>query len=216
MKTISTGITETLPTFDYDRYIKKLSNKYGQNKFNQDLEQEGQLGLILARKKFNPSIGDFHKYAQWYIKGYMQKYLTQYSRLVKIPPKILFDKDNQFEDNQNSNISLSTEIDENKTYQDIYGPIQPEFEIKEINPIIPLLKQYVSQLKERYQLILNLRYNEEKTIEEIGDILGVSRQAVDDQLGKALSQLQKAFGVEQKRIKGERMGSDRTRIKKQK
>lgn len=216
MKTISTGITETLPTFDYDRYIKKLSNKYGQNKFNQDLEQEGQLGLILAREKYNPSIGDFHKYAQWYIKGYMQNFLTKHSRLVKIPQNVLLNKDNEFEDNQSSNISLSTQIDENKTYEDLYGPIQPEFEIKEINPIITLLKQYLSQLKERYQLILNLRYNEEKTIEEIGDILGVSRQAVDDQLGKALSQLQSKFGIEQKRNKGERMGSDRTRIKKQK
>jgi len=195
----------TASTFNYDRYIKKLANKYGQNKYNEDLYQEGFIGLSIAKERYNDSIGDFHNYAQWYIKGYMQKFLTNHSRLVRIPSNQL--KNDEFNDNQSSNISFDQQLDEDKTYQDVYGPIEPEFEIKEINPFISLLRQYQSELKERYQLILNLRYNEEKTIEEIGQVLGISRQAVDQQLERAILELQSKFGIEQKRNKGERIST---------
>lgn len=200
---------EQTSNFNYDRYIKKLANKFGRNEFNEDLEQEGQIGLMIAKERYQPEIGDFHNYAQWYIKGYMQKYLTDYSRLVRVPSNIIKDKEN-FQDNQSSNISFDQPLDEDKTYLDVYGPIQEEFEIIENNPILGVLRQYISQLKERYQLILKLRYFEGKTITQIAEILDISRQAVDLQLAAALGQLQEKFGLEKKRNKGERIKKQKT------
>lgn len=195
----------TATTFNYDRYILKLANKYGQNKFTEDLQQEGYIGLHLARERYNPSIGEFHQFAQWYIKGYMQKYLTNNSRLVRVPSNVIKDTKN-FEDNQSSNISLDQQIDEDKTYGDIYGPVQEEFEIKETNPIIVLLHKHLDKLKPNYQTILRLRYFEEKTYEEIAEELKMSRENVRQLHDKAINKLQEFFGIEQtiqkrKRIK---------------
>ena len=203
----------TATTFNYERYIKKLANKFGQDKFVQDLEQEGQIGLMIARERYQPEIGDFHNYAQWYIKGYMQKYLTNNSRLVRVPSNIVKDKEN-FEDNQTSNISFDQQLDEDKTYMDVYGPIEEEFEIQENNPILDVLRHYLSELKERYQFILKMRYYDGKTVTEIAEVLGISRQAVDLQLAAALGQLQQKFGVERKRLKGQRMQKQKTPDKK--
>lgn len=194
----------TATTFNYDRYIIKLANKFGQDKFTEDLQQEGYIGLHLARERFNPSIGEFHQFAQWYIKGYMQKYLTDNSRLVRVPSNVVKDKQN-FEDTQSSNIYFSQQIDEDKTYEDIYGPVQPEFDIPETNPIVTLLNQYLDKLKPNYQTILRLRYYDELTYEEIAEQLNVSRENVRQLHDKAINKLQEFFGIDKSITKHQRI-----------
>jgi RNA polymerase sigma-32 factor len=50
-----------------------------------DLIQEGNLGLIMAIKKFDPDRGNrLNTYAQWWIKAYILKFLLDNSRLVKV------------------------------------------------------------------------------------------------------------------------------------
>jgi RNA polymerase sigma factor (sigma-70 family) len=192
----------TASTYNYDRYIQKLANKYSQDKFYDDLYQEGHIGLHLATQNYDEKYGDFHNYAQWYIVGRMKNYLTNFSRTVKIPASQLNKNNKSYnEDYQyiidGHTISIDQQIgDEDKTYGDLYlPPHQPE-EFKEEEPIIKLLRQYLDQLKERYQTILNLRYNEAMTLEEIAEKLNVTREAVRLQHDKAIAKLQELFNVE--------------------
>ena len=50
-----------------------------------DLIQEGNLGIIMALKKFDPSRGvRFATYAQWWIKAYILKYLMDNYSIIRI------------------------------------------------------------------------------------------------------------------------------------
>jgi RNA polymerase sigma-32 factor len=61
--------------FEYKSYGVKLL----------DLVQEGNIGLMMAVKKFNPYKGyRFISYAIWWIKAYMQNYIIKTWSLVKI------------------------------------------------------------------------------------------------------------------------------------
>jgi RNA polymerase sigma-32 factor len=61
--------------FEYKSYGVKLL----------DLIQEGNIGLMMAVKKFNPYKGyRFISYAIWWIKAYMQNYIIKTWSLVKI------------------------------------------------------------------------------------------------------------------------------------
>jgi len=55
-------------------------------KFNEDLFQEGVLGLIRATEKFNNQSGiTFEYYAQWWIKSYINKAYKYKSKCVHLP-----------------------------------------------------------------------------------------------------------------------------------
>jgi RNA polymerase sigma factor (sigma-70 family) len=194
----------TASTYNYDRYIQKLANKYSQDKFYDDLYQEGHIGLHLATQNYDEKYGDFHKYAQWYIVGRMKNYLTNFSRTVKIPASQLNKNNKSYnEDYQHivdgHTISIDQQIgDEDKTYGDLYlPPHQPE-EFKEEDPIIKLLRQYLGQLKGKYQTILKLRYFQEKTYLEIATELNTSIENIRQQHDKAINQMQELFGAEKK------------------
>ncbi len=62
-------------TFEYKSYGVKL----------QDLIQEGNIGLMMAVKKFNPYKGyRFISYAIWWIRAYIQNFIIKSWSLVKI------------------------------------------------------------------------------------------------------------------------------------
>jgi RNA polymerase sigma-32 factor len=69
------------------RLVVKIAMEFQQNWLHniQDLIQEGNLGLIQALKKFDPSRGvKFGFYAAYWIKAYILKYIMDNWRLVKI------------------------------------------------------------------------------------------------------------------------------------
>jgi len=63
--------------------IAREYRHYGQSLA--DLVQEGNLGLMVALKKFDPEQGNrFISYAVWWIRAYIQNYIMQAWSLVKI------------------------------------------------------------------------------------------------------------------------------------
>lgn len=198
---------------EYRRYILVTVNNYTTDEFEkEELIQSANIALWKAYGKYQPNQGDFHSYALVYIKGAMKNWLTTNSRTVKVSARkvneILKDENQTFK----KMISINQENEENINLDETIAYEEEDNSTDDHEELIrALLRHYLSQLKERYQIILKLRYIEEKSIKEIGEELGLTRQAVDQQLTKAIAQLQKAFGVEQKRIKGERVGFNKNK-----
>jgi RNA polymerase primary sigma factor len=70
------------------RFVVSVAKMYQGNsvtKFS-DLINEGNAGLIEAARSFDPTTGfKFISYAVWYIRKDMLKYLTNYSRMIRVP-----------------------------------------------------------------------------------------------------------------------------------
>lgn len=68
------------------RFVVKIANEYRTYGFKlMDLVQEGNIGLLMAIKKFNPHKGyRLLTYAVWWIKAYMQEFIIKNWSLVKI------------------------------------------------------------------------------------------------------------------------------------
>jgi RNA polymerase sigma-32 factor len=83
------------------RFVVKIANEYrGYGIKLLDLIQEGNIGLMLAVKKFNPERGTrLISYAVWWIRSYIHNYIIKCWSLVKIgttqAQKKLFFKLNQ-------------------------------------------------------------------------------------------------------------------------
>jgi len=68
------------------RFVVKIAFEYKSYKVKlQDLIQEGNIGLMMAVKKFNPYKGyRFISYAIWWIRAYIQNFIIKTWSLVKI------------------------------------------------------------------------------------------------------------------------------------
>jgi len=68
------------------RFVVKVANEYrGYGLRLLDLVQEGNIGLMMAVKKFDPARGTrLITYAVWWIRAYMQNYIMRSWSLVKI------------------------------------------------------------------------------------------------------------------------------------
>lgn len=201
----------------YRRYLLVTVNNYTTDEYEkEELIQSANIAIWKAYEKYDKTQGDFHSYALVYIKGAMMNWLTRNSRTVKpsarLVNEILSDETETFK----KTISIDIQNEDGINLDETIGIEEEDNELDDQQEAIrSLLRQYLSQLKEQYQIILKLRYVEEKSINDIGIELGLTRQAVDQQLTKAISQLQKAFGVEQKRHKGVRVGYNKNKqIKK--
>ncbi len=68
------------------RLVVKIANEYHRNPLSLlDLIQEGNIGLMQAAKKYDPSRGvKLSSYAAWWIRAYILRYIMDNWRLVKL------------------------------------------------------------------------------------------------------------------------------------
>lgn len=104
------------------RFVVKIANEYRGYGFKLlDLIQEGNIGLMLAVKKFNPERGiRLISYAVWWIRAYIHNYIIRCWSLVKIgttqAQKKLFFKLNQTrrllgrQDGENDNSEIADHL----------------------------------------------------------------------------------------------------------
>jgi RNA polymerase sigma factor (sigma-70 family) len=171
------------------RYIEIISNQYGQDQDTvKDLEQVGRIGLWTAYQRYDPTKEiPFIKYAVWYIKKEMTKFLAENGRTIRIPNNLVYDKNFV---PTTLTTSLNTPINEDGgTLHDVIGS-----EVSEEENDYSSLKTALMSLKEKERILIEMYYgintdNPPMNYREIGEALGTSRQNIEEKIKKALLKL---------------------------
>lgn len=178
------------------RFVVKIANEYLGYMDIEDLINEGNLGLMHAAEKFNPSTGNkFITYAVWWIRAYIQKAIRETSTGIKFPS-------HKFDEMKKSKWKLASldspiKTDEGTTLleclQDDYlMPPETEFFQKEL---MAHLKSFIKMLKPNEKAVIIKRYGldgkEPMTLSEIGSLMGYSKERIRQLENRVLAQLKK-------------------------
>lgn len=220
------------------RFVVNIAKRYaGYNIPFQELISAGNLGLVEAAKRYDPSKGvKFISYAVWWIKQSIMELINKQTDIIKKPQKSY----SIFSKIDNAYIRLKEELQREPTFEEIENFIKEEGIDKDIIKSYFLNKKYFVSLDEpidtddedmilsdlisnygtediekdileddiKYQLnklldylsprekkIIIHRYGldgeEPKTLKEVGDILGISRERVRQIEVRALRKLKK-------------------------
>ncbi|GAB6072711.1 RNA polymerase sigma factor RpoD/SigA [Venenivibrio stagnispumantis] len=220
------------------RFVVNIAKRYaGYNIPFQELISAGNLGLVEAAQRYDPSKGvKFISYAVWWIKQSIMELINKQTDIIKKPQKSY----SIFSKIDNAYIRLKEELQREPTFEEIENFIKEEGIDKDIIKSYFLNKKYFVSLDEpidtddedmilsdlisnygtediekdileddiKYQLnklldylsprekkIIIHRYGldgeEPKTLKEVGDILGISRERVRQIEVRALKKLKK-------------------------
>lgn len=148
MKTISTGITETISTFEtnweqYKNMAYKLYLSFNvDSSHREDLLQSSRIGLYKAMNTFKEGAGSTYTSWVWtYMRKEMIEYINQNIRIVRIPVNELRNKERQFQPTDYINSLDDTYLDNSEP---LYSTIAYDDEEYQETDITPLKKQYLN------------------------------------------------------------------------
>ena len=178
---------------------KRFFNRSYESLTHMDLIEAGKIGLIEAIEKFDYKKGyRFSTYASYYIKKEIIKEIYNADRMIR-RPYYYEEKLTKNKENVDNILSLEEDItnlltEDSKPLMyfikddscDIYEDIS-YFELKEI------INDILNTLTPRQKQVLLLRYgfdnNEFKNLEEVGKLIGISREGTRKALVKAFKKI---------------------------
>lgn len=185
-----------------DNYKKHCSE------FLMDIIQEGNIGLMVAVKKFNPYLGNkFCTYAEYWINAYIKKYIMDNWSIVKsctteLKRKLFFKSHEIVEDETHEHYEEARKMQALKYGQESLNDniSNIEGEIPKLNMLVDnrpnqhvLLETFQEELelsnkisqsmgklseRQRYVLSQNIMADEPKKLSEISNELNISRERV--------------------------------------
>lgn len=172
------------------RFVVKIAYEYASYGVRlADLVQEGNIGLMTAVKKFDPEKGfRLISYAVWWIRATIQNYILKTWSLVKIGTtrlqRKLFSKTDKAKKAFLRDFSLDTPIsdDSQTTHLDLLPASDNQEELvgrAEQNKTLKVqVAKALSQLNDRERVIVEKRLmtDEPMTLQELGNLYGISRE----------------------------------------
>lgn len=151
---------------DHKKIIYKIVNSYCRNKEDRkDLEQEIIIQLWNSFDNYNPE----YKYSTWMYRIALNVAISFYRKEKKWYAKSDFH-------NEDSLFSMTDEEDDNS----------------EMDQNIRLLQEFINELNELNKALM-LLYLEEKSYEEISEILGITKTNVATKIGRIKIKLKERF-----------------------
>jgi len=199
------------------RFVIKVAKQYqNQGLTLPDLIAEGNYGLMKAIENFDWGRNlRFISYAVWWIKQSILQSLNENSRTIRLPVNVVQDLHRAKKEIQNTNKELDSKFtslptttgldnyinDEGDTLMDLIvnsdSPSPDEmFDTK--GQLKSCLKDLMNVLDEREQIIINDYFGisgTAKTLEEIGDYFGLTKERVRQIKEKALRKLRSESSI---------------------
>lgn len=147
-----------------------------------DLVNVGTLGLIRAGKKFDPELGyAFSTYAAVWIRSFIQRYLDDHARLVRIPVHVVGDAEKRAALPPERVVWLDGFDDDVVGKAD--GGADEALERRDVERLIDSIKS------ERTRRMVRLRYFQECSLKQIGAEFGVSRERARQLVARGLEEM---------------------------
>ncbi len=160
----------------------------------EELVQECRIGLLKALEKWEPERGAFSTCAIWWLRQAMTREPNSGTSSGVVPVHAHTNKTTRvhvLRAHQITSLDKPFGGDDERTFKDMLPDATeaPEFDAKDLDAIPDLLKL----LPERQRFVIQRYFFDEKTLQEIGDELGVSRERIRQLVVIAIDKLKRAM-----------------------
>lgn len=177
----------------YERYLLKCATSFNQDKYKDDLIQEGRIAIADAYEKYDESMGKLHPYLISYINGRMKTFLSKNARTIRIPMTHFnngpYSNKDFFEMKKVSMIVTNEEGNQvERDFEDDFEDETPDDQeyFKSLR-----LTNSINKLKPLYKELITMRYIEDMTYQAIGKKLEITKEGARQLVQAAMNKLKK-------------------------